>query len=102
MVKNLHANAGDRCVFNLWVRKIPWKRATHSSILAWRIPYTEEPGGLQSIGLQRVNHDWSDLACMHIDTLTAMSANHLLSLLRKKYTHTHTRAHTHKETRHTS
>ena len=31
--------------------------ATHSSILAWRIPWTEEPGGLQSIGLQRVRHD---------------------------------------------
>jgi len=33
--------------------------ATHSSILAWRIPWTEEPGGLQSIGLQRVRHDWA-------------------------------------------
>ena len=31
--------------------------ATHSSILAWRIPWTEEPGGLESIGLQRVGHD---------------------------------------------
>ena len=31
--------------------------ATHSSILAWRIPRTEEPGGLQSMGLQRVGHD---------------------------------------------
>ena len=31
--------------------------ATHSSILAWRIPQTEEPGGLQSIGSQRVGHD---------------------------------------------
>ena len=38
--------------------------ATHSSILAWRIPRTEEPGGLQSIGLQRAGHDQSDLACM--------------------------------------
>ena len=37
--------------------------ATHSSILAWRIPWTEEPGGLYSIGLQRVGHDWNDLAC---------------------------------------
>ena len=32
------------------------------SILAWRIPWTEEPGGLQSTGSQRVRHDWSDLA----------------------------------------
>ena len=31
--------------------------ATHSSILAWRIPWTEEPGGLQSMGLRRVGHD---------------------------------------------
>ena len=31
--------------------------ATHSSVLAWRIPWTEEPGGLQSIGLQKVGHD---------------------------------------------
>ena len=31
--------------------------ATHSSILAWRIPWTEEPGGLQSMGLQRVGHN---------------------------------------------
>ena len=37
--------------------------ATHPSILAWRIPWTEEPGGLQSIGSQRVGHDQSDLAC---------------------------------------
>ena len=33
--------------------------ATYSSILAWRIPWTEEPGGLQSMGLQRVGHDWA-------------------------------------------
>ena len=32
--------------------------ATHSSILAWRIPWTEEPGGLQSMGSQRVRHNW--------------------------------------------
>ena len=35
--------------------------ATHSSILAWRIPWTEEPGGLQSTGSQRVGHDWVTL-----------------------------------------
>ena len=33
------------------------KMATHSSILAWRIPWTEEPGGLQAMGSQRVGHD---------------------------------------------
>ena len=46
-----------------WVRSLgredPLEKemATHSSILAWRIPWTEEPGGLQSIGLQTVRHD---------------------------------------------
>ena len=34
--------------------------AIHCSVLAWRIPWTEEPGGLQSMGLQRVGHDRSD------------------------------------------
>ena len=39
--------------------------ASHSSILAWRIPRTEEPGGLQSVGSQTVGHNWSDLAHTH-------------------------------------
>ena len=39
--------------------------ATHSSILAWRIPWTEKPDGLQSIGLQRVRHEYGDLARTH-------------------------------------
>ena len=39
--------------------------ATHFSILVWRIPWTEEPGGLQSTGSQRVRHDWSNLAHTH-------------------------------------
>ena len=49
-----------RCRFDPWVRKIPWVRkemTTHSSILAWEIPRIEEPGGLQSMGLQRVGHN---------------------------------------------
>ena len=49
--------------FDPWVRKIPWRRKWHhSSILAWRIPWTEEPGRLQSTGSHRVRHDRSDLA----------------------------------------
>ena len=50
--------------------------ATLSSILAWRIPWTEEPGGLQSMGLQRVRHDCSDLAHTHcsVSALLAVSA----------------------------
>ena len=52
-------------VQEIWVRSLGWKdplekgMATHSSILAWEILRTEEPGGLQSIELQRVGHDWA-------------------------------------------
>ena len=42
----------------MWVRSLGWEDP-HSSILAWRIPRTEEPGGLQSIGSQRVRDDCS-------------------------------------------
>ena len=58
VVKNPLANAGDRrCKFSLWLGKIPWRKgmATHSSILAWEIPWTGEPGGLQSRGSHRVD-----------------------------------------------
>ena len=50
---------------DIWVRSLgledPLEKemATHSSILAWEIPWTEEPCGLQSMGLQRVGHDWA-------------------------------------------
>ena len=56
-VKNLPA------MQETWVRSLGWEdplereMATDSSILAWRISWTEEPGGLQSTGLQRVGHD---------------------------------------------
>ena len=46
-------------------------RATHSSILPWRIPWTEEPGGLQSMGLQTVGHDWvTDIAFWETEPLS--------------------------------
>ena len=41
--------------------------ATHSSVLAWRILWTEEPGGLLSMGSHRVRHDWSDLAAAAVE-----------------------------------
>ena len=56
VVNNLAANTKyKRCRFNPWVGEDPLEEnmATHSSVLAWRIPWTEEPGGLHSIGLQR-------------------------------------------------
>ena len=57
MVKNPPA------MWEAWLQSLGWEgpledgKATHSSILAWRIPWTEEPGGLQSMGLQRVRHN---------------------------------------------
>ena len=62
MVKNLPA------MQETWVQSLGQEdalekgMATHSSILAWRIPGTGEPGGLSSMGSHRVGHDWSDLA----------------------------------------
>jgi len=43
--------------FNPRVGKFPWRRNGNSSLLAWRIPWTEEPGGLQPMGVQGVGHD---------------------------------------------
>ena len=57
-VKNLPA------MQETWVQSLGWEdtleegMATHSNILAWRIPWTEKPGGLQPMGSQRVRHDW--------------------------------------------
>ena len=48
--------------FDPWVRKVGESMAAHSSIVAWRISWTEEPGGLQPMESQRVRRDWSDLA----------------------------------------
>ena len=59
-VKNPLANAGD---IRAQVQSLGWEdslekeMATHSSVLAWRIPWTEEPGGLQPMGSQRVRHE---------------------------------------------
>ena len=51
-----------RLHFHFHFHALEKERATHSSVLAWRIPGTGEPGGLPSMGLHRVGHDWSDLA----------------------------------------
>ena len=70
-VKNLPANAGeirDPGSISGSGRSLEEGMVTHSIILAWRVPWTEEPGGLQSIGLQRLRHDWSNLAQMHTRT----------------------------------
>ena len=60
VVRNLPASAGDAGDTGLIPgsgRSLEEEMATHSSILAWEIPWTEEPDRLQSVGLQRVGHD---------------------------------------------
>ena len=58
MVKNPLGNARDPQVLSLgWKDPLEKEMATHSSILAWKIPWTEEPGRLQSMGSQRVGHN---------------------------------------------
>ena len=57
MVNNLPANAGDAGLIPGGEDPLEEEMTTTSSILAWRIPWTEEPGGLQSLGVQRVEQD---------------------------------------------
>ena len=52
----------DGATFTFHFHALEEEMATHSSVLAWRIPGTGEPGGLPSMGSHRVGHDWSDLA----------------------------------------
>ena len=65
VVKNLPANAGDARDQEAWVWSLDWEdpleeeMETHSSIIAWKIPGTEEPVGLYAMGSQRVGHDWA-------------------------------------------
>ena len=74
-VKNLPVKAGDggdnRHSIPGSGRSAGEENGTHSSILAWEIPWTEKSGGLQSMGLQRVRHDWvSDHLCVRTYTHT--------------------------------
>ena len=64
--------------------------ATHSSVLACRIPWTEEPGGLPSMGSHRVGHDWSDLAAAAATLMEGYKTSSLrcLKLLNRKVINT--------------
>ena len=80
-VKNLPVNAGD---VEVLVQSLGWEEplgeemTTHSSVLDGRIPGAEEPSGLQSIGLQRVRHNWSALACTHMyETFSCVTPDRL-------------------------
>ena len=60
-----------------WDDPLEKDTATHSSVLAWRIPWTEEPGGLQSIGSQRVRYDFAtEHARVHVCLEGHYSAYH--------------------------
>ena len=75
VVKNPPANAGDiRDAGPIPGQEGPLEEAmaTHSSVLAWRIPQTEEPGRLQSAGLQRVRHSYRDWARTHEEPLASV------------------------------
>ena len=67
-----------------WIQSLGWEdplekgRATHSSIVAWRIPWTEDPGRLQSMGMQRVRHNWvtKPSPAQHKDTHVTFHKEH--------------------------
>ena len=66
-VKESANNAGDTRIWSLGLEDpLDDEMATHSSILAWKIPWTEEPGGLQPMGWQRVGHDWATKHARHV------------------------------------
>ena len=67
MVKNLHEMQETRVQSLGWEDSLEKEMATHSSIPAWRIPWTEDPGGLKFMGSQGVRHD---RATEHAYTLT--------------------------------
>ena len=69
VVKNLPAMQETQVLYLGQEDPLKAGMATHSSILAWKIPWNEEPGRLQSIGSQRVRHNCSDLARMHSNLL---------------------------------
>ena len=70
--------------FMLHFHALEKEMATHSSVLAWRIPGTGEPGGLPSLGWHRVGHDWSDLAAAAIINIILsyfLKSNHFIVIL---------------------
>ena len=87
VVKNLLADARG---IEMEVPSLGWEdsleegMATHSSILAWRIPWTEEPGRLQSMRSQRVRHEWSNWACTHSEVQDAHTLSFSNSSSRKQ------------------
>ena len=79
-VKNLSANAGDPGSIPGSGRSPGERMATHSSILAWEMPWTGKPGGLESMGSQRVRHDWVIKHVVHF-----WETNHILCFWGSKF-----------------
>ena len=75
--------------FTFHFRALENEMATHSSILAWRIPGTGEPGGLPSMGLHRVRHDWSNLAAAAADRLQEHTVDVCLTFWFQSLVETH-------------
>ena len=79
-VKNLPAVQETQVQSMGWEDALEKGMATHPSTLAWRIPWMEKPGRLQSMGSHRVGHDWSDLAGSFNYNLTVFCCGYLLCL----------------------
>ena len=77
-VKNTPAVQKTQVWCLVWEGPQEKKTATHSSILAWRIPWTEEPGGLQSMELERVRHDWAAFTFIFFQWTRHKKKNHCL------------------------
>ena len=81
LLKNPPVNAGDTGLIPGSGRSPGEGNGIYSSILAWEIPWTEEPGGLRSMGLQRVGHDWSDLAAAYYKNFKTIYSKFFLLIL---------------------
>ena len=71
----------------MWVRSLGWEdpleeeMAIYSSILAWKIPWTEKPGRLQSRGSQRIGHDFATKQQMNSDCVSSVNCRHSIGKL---------------------
>ena len=83
-------NAGDQGSIPGSGRSLEKETATHSSILAWRVPWTEEPCGLQSMGSRRIRHDWVTNTFTFLTCVITNTCYICMHMWLYWYTHTHT------------
>ena len=72
-------------IFTFYFHALEKEMATHSSVLAWRIPGTGEPGELPSMGSHRVGHDWSDLAACYYMFINSFNKLSLIKYLKHSF-----------------